>query len=186
MPDRSRQHEERLSRFVTRVWQSDIEPLLRGRLAKQRAATAKAGGAAAAAGGAVLDGIFKLRGKPFTRAFTVLGSTFGAILPDAWDWNWLQQHADEEQRRVIDEQVRKCVNNLPEQEALDLFDLPASAPLEELRHAWRALSLRWHPDKAPDAARRREYELRFVAYKSAYELLVSAYEQGHLPRTGSA
>lgn len=185
MSERQSAQEERLSRFVTRVWRSDIEPLLRGRLAKQRAATAKAGGAMAAAGGALLDGLFRFRGKPFTRALTVLGSTLGAILPDAWDWKWLRTDADEEQRRVIDEQVRKRASELPEQEALDLFDLPPTAPLEELRHAWRALSLRWHPDKAPDDARRREYEIRFVTYKTAYELLLRAYEASRLPRTAS-
>ena len=182
MSNRQSAQEERLSRFVTRVWRSDIEPLLRGRLAKQRAATAKAGGTVAAAGGALLDGLFRFRGKPFTRAFTVLGSTLGAILPDAWDWKWLRSDADVEQRREIDEQVRKRAGELPVQDALDLFDLPANAPVDELRHAWRALSLRWHPDKAPDAARRREYEVRFVAYKTAYELLLRAYEEGRLPR----
>lgn len=174
--------DENFSRFVERVWERDVAPLLRGRLAEQRKKGARWGGTTAAAGGALLDGLLKLRGRPFTRALTVLGSTFGAMVPDLWDWDWLRRRADDQERRVIDEQVRRRAAELPEDDALALFDLPNSATIDELRHAWRAMSLRWHPDKAPDPARRREYEVRFVAYQSAYNRLCTAFEAGRLPR----
>lgn len=185
MSDGPDHREERFSRFVQRVWVADVVPLLRGRLAEQRRTGARWGGTTAAAGGAFLDGFLRLRGRPFTRAMTVLGSTFGALVPDLWDWNWLRTRAGDEERRVLDEQVRRRAAELPEDDALALFDLPPSATLDELRHAWRAMSLRWHPDKAPDDDRRREYELRFVAYLSAYERLSAAFEAGRLPRPAS-
>jgi hypothetical protein len=174
--------EEHFSRFVQRVWTADVAPLLRGRLAEQRKTGARWGGTTAAAGGALLDGLLRLRGRPFTRAMTVLGSTLGAMVPDLWDWEWLRRSAGDQERRVLDEQVRRRAAELPEDEALSLFDLPASATIEELRHAWRAMSLRWHPDKAPDEARRREYEVRFVTYQSAYNRLSEAFDAGRLPR----
>jgi hypothetical protein len=176
------QCEERFSRFVQRVWTADVVPLLRGRLAEQRKTGARWGGTTAAAGGALLDGFLRLRGRPFTRAMTVLGTTLGALVPDLWDWNWLRTGAGDQERSVLEEQVRRRAAELPEDEALALFDLPPCATLEELRHAWRAMSLRWHPDKAPDDARRREYELRFVAYQSAYDRLSAAFDAGRLPR----
>lgn len=178
--------EEQFSRFVQRVWTSDVAPLLRGRHADQRRTAARWGGTTAAAGGALLDGLLRLRGRPFTRAMTVLGSTMGAMVPDLWDWNWLRTSADDPERRAVDEQMRRRAAELPDDEALALFDLPANASLEELRHAWRAMSLRWHPDKAPDEGRRREYELRFVTYQSAYNRLCAAFEAGRLPRGAAA
>jgi hypothetical protein len=175
--------EEQFSRFVQRVWAADVAPLLRGRLAAHRKTGARWGGTTAAAGGALLDGLFRLRGRPFTRAMTVLGSTFGAMVPDLWDWEWLRNRAGKDDRQAMGEHVRRRAAELPEDDALALFDLPGNATVEELRHAWRAMSLRWHPDKAPDDARRREYELRFVTYQSAYDRLCAAFDAGRLPRT---
>lgn len=179
--DRQGQSDAAMRRFMRRVWSDDVAPLLRGRLEGQRRKGAAIGGTAAAAGGSFLDGLFKLKGKPFTRAFTVLGATIGAIVPDAWDWDWVRTKASDADRKTVDDAVRRQAAALPETEALELFDLEPTSAREELQLAWRAMSLRWHPDKAPDDARRREFSIRFIAYKTAYERLCEAYEAGRLP-----
>ncbi|MBI5863053.1 MAG: J domain-containing protein [Planctomycetes bacterium] len=181
MDTSSKRQEERFQAFVRRVWRNDVAPLLRGKRADQRKRAAGIGGSAAAAGGALLDGLFRLKGRPFTRAMTVIGSTIGAMIPDIWDWEWHGKKASEEQRKVVDEKVRTEAARLPEAEALALFDLPENATRAELHHAWLSMSMRWHPDKAPNAERRAEYSLRFVAYQSAYEQLCVAYDEGRLP-----
>ncbi len=180
MKQRHNQDDETLRRFLHSVWQHDVRPLLRGRKADQRRKSARIGGRIAATGGLVLDSLLHLRGRPFTRAMTVLGSSLGAMLPDAWDWKWLRQ-ADARQRKVVDEQIRRRAARLPEADALALFALPATASREDLKHKWRTISQRWHPDKAPDDDSRAEYHVRFVAYQSAYERLSVAYDEGRLP-----
>lgn len=175
-----------MRRFMRRVWSDDVAPLLRGRLESQRRKGASIGGTAAAAGGSLLDGLFKLRGKPFTRALTVLGATLGAMVPDAWDWNWVRSKSTEADRKAVADAVRQRAAALPERDALELFDLEPSCSREELQLAWRAMSLRWHPDKAPDDQRRREFSVRFIAYKTAYEHLCEAYDAGRLPRADRA
>jgi len=173
--------DEAFRRFLRRVWRSDVEPLLRGKYADQRRKAARLGGRVAATGGLVLDSIFRLRGRPFTRALSVVGSSFGAMLPDAWDWKWFRSTADADDRKVATEQLQRRAAQLSEVEALALFGLTPSASYEQLKHAWRIASQRWHPDKAP-AEGRCEHQARFVTYQAAYERLRQAYEQGRLPR----
>jgi hypothetical protein len=173
---------EAFRRFLRRVWQHDINPLLRGEYALQRRTSARVGGKLAASAGLLVDGILGLRGRPFARFMAVLGSSFGALLPDVWDWSWLRNHAGQKQRKVVAEQVQRRAAELPVLEALAIFRLPPTASREELKDAWRAVSKRWHPDKAPDDPRRAEYHVRFVAYQAAYRRLCEAYEGGLLPR----
>lgn len=168
-------------RFLRRVWEHDIAPLLRDRRAGQRRKSARVAGKMAAAAGLLVDGVFGLKGKPFTRFMTVMGASLGALLPDVWDWEWLRERADAVEREVVAEQVRARAAELPEADALELFDLPPAASRDELKHAWRQLLQRWHPDKAPDECRRAEYQVRFLAYKTAYERLCAAYDAGRLP-----
>src|SRR5262245_59841303 len=106
-------------RFLQRVWRDDVGPLLRGRQADQRRKAARIGGTVAGTGGALLDRMLGLRGRPFSRAMTVLGSTLGAILPDAWDWNWLRKAAPHE-REAVAEEVQRRAANLPDADALEL------------------------------------------------------------------
>ncbi len=180
MPARLAENEA-FRRFLRRVWREDIAPLLADRRGPQRKKAARVGGKAAAAAGLFVDGVLGLKGKPFTRFLTVLGSSLGALLPDAWDWHWLGQSASDDDRQVISEQVRRRAAQLHETDALALFGLPADASRDELKHVWRQVLLRWHPDKAPDQRHRHEYHLRFLAYKTAYERLCAAYEAGRLP-----
>ena len=180
MADNRPEHEA-FRRFLRRVWRADVTPLLRDRRAPQRRKSARAAGRFAAATGLVVDGVFGLKGKPFTRFMTVMGSRLGALLPDVWDWQWLRESAAPAEREVIADQVRRRAAELPEAEALALFDLNSSASRAELKQAWRSILQRWHPDKAPDEARRPEYHVRFLAYKTAYERLCHAYEDGRLP-----
>jgi hypothetical protein len=174
--------DEALRRFLRRVWQDDVQRLLRGKYADQRRKGARVGGKVAATGGLVLDSLFRLRGKPFTRAMTVLGSSFGAMVPDVWDWHWLHSSADQEDRQVVADRVRQRAAQLSDVEALALFGLAPTASHEQLKHAWRIVSQRWHPDKAPDAERRTEYHVRFVAYQAVHKRLSRAYDEGRLPR----
>ena len=110
--------------------------------------------------GLLLDGVLRLRGRPFTRSLTVLGTTLGAMLPDVWDWKWLREQAGPRQRQVVSEQVQRRAAELPMLEALALFHLSPQAAQDDLKRAWRDISLRWHPDKAPDEAARAEYHVR--------------------------
>jgi len=171
-----------LRRFLRRVWRDDVAPLLRDKRAAQRRKAARVGGKVAAATGLIVDGVFRLKGRPFTRFMTVMGTSVGAMLPDVWDWNWLKKSAGPAERKVVEDQVRRQAQKLPEADALELFGLSECASREELKEAWRAASQRWHPDKAPDEARRPEYHVRFLAYREAYERLVQAYDDGRLPR----
>lgn len=182
MPTPSKQSDQALGRFLRRVWRVDVEPLLRGKYAAQRRKSARVGGKVAATGGLLIDSLLRLRGRPFTRFMSVMGSSLGAMLPDVWDWKWLQATADQEDRQVVTDQVQRRAAQLPEVEALALFGLLPTASREQLKHAWRMLLQCWHPDKAPDPQRRAEYQLRFVAYQAAYERLCRAYDEGQLPR----
>lgn len=173
---------EALREFLRRVWREDVTPLLRDRRAPQRARTARIAGKAAAATGLFVDALLGLRGRPFTRFMTVMGASLGAMLPDVWDWKWLRERADARERAAVAEQVRRRAAELPEAEALALFGLPPSATRAEFRAAWRAILLRWHPDRAPDEAARAEYHVRFLAYNAAHEQLTRAYDEGRLPR----
>jgi hypothetical protein len=166
--------------FLQRVWQHDVMPLLRDRRAQQRANAARVTGKIAAAGGLLVDSLFRLRGRPFARFMTVMGSSMGAMLPDLWDWRWLR-NAPEEDRAVVAAQVGRRASELAETEALAMFELSPTAGVEELRDAWREVAQRWHPDKAANEADRHEYRLRFVAYQAAYERLCAAYDAGVLP-----
>lgn len=181
MSKSGRSSDEAFRAFVRRVWSDDVGPLLRDRMAGQRAATARAGGKIAGATGLMLDRLFGLRGKPFGRAMTVLGSSFGAMLPDAWSWAWLAAQADEEQRRIMHERLRARAALLPYVEQLEMLDLSPSATREELHAAWRAAAARWHPDRAATREQKAEYQARFIAVQAAMERLSEAYERGELP-----
>lgn len=176
--------DEAFRRFLRRVWRDDVAPLLRDRRAADRRQAARAGGKIAATGGLLVDTLFGLKGKPFARFMTVMGTRLGAILPDAWDWQWLRESATPEQRQRVAREVRRRAGQLPERAALGLFGLSPSATRDDAKRAWREVSLRWHPDHAPDDARRREYHVRFVAYRAAYERLLAAYDDGRLPVKG--
>jgi hypothetical protein len=175
------QESEAFRRFLQRTWQSDIAPLLRGRLAAQRRVAARTGGKAGAAAGMALDRLLGLRGKPFTRALTVFGGSTGALLPDVWDWSWLRSMASAADRAAVHEHISRQAGHLSVAEALALFDLPATATLAEVKSAWRTAALRWHPDRAHGTDEQAEYHLRFVTYQAAYERLVLAFESGGDP-----
>lgn len=166
--------------FLRRVWTDDVAPLLRNRAAQRRTAAGVTGRIAAATGLAV-DGLLRLRGRPFTRFMTVVGTSLGAMLPDVFDWQWLRQQADDDARRTMADCVRDRAAALTERDALALFDLAPSATFEQLRGAWRAAAAQFHPDRAADAGTRAEYHVRFVAYQAAYDRLRAAYEAGRLP-----
>ena len=185
MAGRQSNQDESLRRFYRRVWKQDVVPLLRGRRKKEREKAARVSGKIAATAGLFVDRLLGLKGRPFARSMTVMGSSLGAMLPDVWDWKWLR-HADESQRKVVDEQVRRRVAELPVAEALDLFGLSPTATRDELKQAWRAASLKHHPDKTTDESRQTEFHLRFVTYRSAYECLCKAYDDGRLPEPCSS
>ncbi|HPM24833.1 MAG TPA: J domain-containing protein [Phycisphaerae bacterium] len=176
------QDNEAFRRFLRHVWRDHVTPLLRDQRAEQRKKAARVGGKFAAATGLFVDGLLGLKGKPFGRFMTVMGSSLGALLPDVWDWEWLRESAAPAEREVVQEQVCRAAAELPEADALALFDLDASATREELKHVWRDVLQRWHPDKAPDEQSRAEHHVRFLAYKTAYERLCRAYDEGRLPR----
>ncbi len=175
---------EAFRRFLRRVWRDDVAPLLRDERAVQRRRAARVTGKTAAAAGLLLDGVFGLKGKPFARFMTVMGSSLGAMLPDVWDWKWFRESvpADQDRARA---QVERRAAELPETEALELFGIPPTATRAELKRAWHDVAQRWHPDKAP-AADRPEYHVRFVAYQAAYERLCRAYDAGRLPKAPPA
>lgn len=58
------------------------------------------------------------------------------------------------------------------------------ASAAEIRKAYRAAALRWHPDKNPD--NREEAEKRFVAVASAYEVLSDESTRAAYDRGGDA
>ncbi|MBL8877493.1 MAG: J domain-containing protein [Phycisphaerales bacterium] len=177
---------EPLDEFVRRVWRDDVAPLLRDRRAVQRKATARTGGRVAASAGLLLDGVLGLRGKPFTRFMTVLGTSVGAMVPDLLDWKWLGEFADEADRQTVDQQVQRRAAELDDRAALELFGLTPVASLDALKSAWRAAAQRWHPDKARSPQQSAEYRIAFIAYQTAYEELCRAYEIGRLPHHSSA
>lgn len=184
MPAARRQENEAFRRFLQRVWRDDVAPLLRDERGPQRRKAARVGGKIAAATGLFVDGLFGLKGKPFGRFMTVMGSSLGALLPDAWDWGWLRESASAEQRAVTERQVARRAAELVDAEALALFDLDSRATRDELKSVWREMLQRWHPDKARDEPQRCEFHIRFLAYQAAYERLCAAYEAGRLPVVG--
>jgi hypothetical protein len=184
MAAKSREHEA-FRDFLRRVWHDDVGPLLKDKRQPQRAKAARVAGKGAGAAGLFVDTLFGLKGKPFARFMTVMGSSVGAMLPDIWDWKWLREDASDAQRATVAERVVQRAGELPVAAALALFDLSPTASRDALAQAWRRLSRQWHPDKAPDEAARREYHLRFVTYQAAHERLVQAYEAGELPERGS-
>lgn len=169
--------DEALARFMRRIWRQDIAPLLRDRRARERRRIARLGGQVAAAGGLLVDTVFRLRGKPFTRFMTVMGASLGAMLPDAWDWRWLRESATPDEREEVARRVRRRAAELLDREAGALLGVRPEAGVEAIKLAWRQAARRWHPDRAPDAARRAEYQVRFIAYQAAYERLMSAAQR---------
>jgi len=173
--------DEAFRRFLDRLWRRDVRPLLRDARKAQRQRTARVAGTLAAGTGLLLDGVLRLRGRPFTRFLTVVGSTLGALLPDLWDWGWLRDVATPDEQKLVAEQARAQMERLPEADALNLFGLSPSASAADLRGAWHAVAQCWHPDKAPNEPSRAEYRVRFIVYQAAYERLRRAYEEGRLP-----
>ncbi len=170
-----------MARFMRRVWIRDVEPLLDGRRDESRKTGARVGAKVAGAAGGVLDRLLKLRGKPFTRAMTVMGASLGAMAPDAWDWPRLRR-AGEKARATAERHVAEGAAALEEIEALALFGLGPDATREALTAAWHEAARVWHPDMAPDDAQRERHNMRFIAYRAAYERLRAAFEAGRLPR----
>jgi len=183
MPGSTNQTDAALGGFLRRVWKEDVGPLLRDKRAEQRRKSARVGGKIAATGGLLIDSLFHLRGRPFTRAMTVMGASLGAMAPDVWDWKWLRSSATDQQRQVVNERIKRRAAELPEADALALFNLTPADGRTRLKQAWREISQRWHPDKAPNEEARFEYHLRFVAYQAAYERLCRAYDEQRLPRS---
>ncbi len=183
MAHRREDDDEPFRRFLRRVWRDDVAPLLRDHRQEQRRKSARVTGKAAAAAGLLVDWVFGLKGKPFARFMTVMGASMGALLPDVWDWQWLRESADSSERQAVADGVSRRAADLPEAEALELFALDPDATREQLKQAWRKTLQRWHPDKAPDDQSRAEYHIRFLAYKTAYERLCRAYDEGTLPET---
>lgn len=181
MSGAARDDNDAFRQFLRRVWRDDVGPLLRDRRHDQRARTARTVGKYAGATGLFLDGLLNLKGRPFGRFMTVMGSSLGALLPDVWDWRWFREDATRPQRAAVSQQVARAARALPEQEALALFGLTPAATAEEFRSASRAVLHRWHPDRAPHEAARAEYHVRFCAYSAARERLLEAYEAGTLP-----
>ena len=182
MSNGSDKRDEAMRRFMRRVWREDVMPLLRDKHASRRKKTARWGGRVAATGGLLIDSVMRLRGKPFTRFMTVMGSSLGAMLPDVWDWKWFSRVAEPRDREVVAEQVREKAAKLEYEEALTLFGLAGDATREQLKAAHRQASKRWHPDRAADDETREEYHVRFLAYQAAYEQLDRAFDAGRLPR----
>jgi len=172
---------EAFRRFLDRLWQRDVLPLLRDARKAQRQRAARVVGTAAAGAGLLLDGVLRLRGRPFTRFLTVVGSTLGALLPDVWDWSWLRDVATPAEQELVADRARSQMEQLPEADALSLFGLSPDASATDLRRAWHDAAQRWHPDKASDEPSRVEYRVRFIVYQAAYERLRRAYEEGRLP-----
>lgn len=171
---------EAMRRFLRRVWRHDVAPLLGGKRSESRAKAARVGGKVAAAAGLLADGLFRLKGKPFTRAMTVMGASVGAMLPDVWDWKWFRS-ADERQKRVVSEQVERRAGELSVEAALEMFGLTKAASREDLKQTWRSVTQRCHPDKASGVTERAEFHLRFVTYNAAHERLCQAFDAGELP-----
>lgn len=169
-----------MRRFLRRVWRHDVAPLLGDKRRESRVKAARMGVKIAAAAGLLADGLFRLKGKPFTRAMTVMGASVGAMLPDVWDWKWFRS-ADEGQQKVVSEQVERRAAELSLEAALELFGLTRGASREDLKQTWRSVSQRCHPDKASSDTERAEFHLRFVTYNAAHERLCQAFDAGELP-----
>lgn len=168
-----------MSRFIRRVWRTDVAPLLRGDRRASRIRAARSAGAAGAVAGLLADGLLGFRGRPFTRALTVLGSSIGAMIPDIWDWNWFE-HATPRQRGTVRRSLESSAAEIPVQEALAFYGLDAASTFNDLKTAWRRACRRWHPDLAPHD-RRAEFQLRFLAYRRVYERLAELHRDGRLP-----
>lgn len=172
-----------MQRFLQRVWRKDVRPRLADDQRRARTKSARIAGTAAGMSGLALDKLFRLRGKPFTRAFTVLGAGLGALLPDALDWNFLARRDHAAVREATENAARSQAEQLADREALALFNLPPTANREQLRAAWHQNSQRWHPDRARSPAQKCEFHVRFVAYEAAYRRLKEAFETSRLPLT---
>ena len=59
------------------------------------------------------------------------------------------------------------------QDPFQILGLPPGAPREDVRHAYRKLAMRWHPDRNQHS---RDSEERFKLIKAAYELAIDPAE----------
>ena len=160
-----------LREFLQRVWRQDVEPWLRDAQRAEQERSARRAGQAAATAGLALDALLRLRGRPFTRMLTVLGTSLGAIAPRTWSWRWLRQVARGPVRERVVAGVQRGAGGLSAEEARRVLGVADDADAEHVRQAWRRLSARWHPDRARDDATRAEHHVRFVAYHAAYDRL---------------
>ncbi|MGE3180855.1 MAG: J domain-containing protein [Phycisphaerae bacterium] len=167
-------HEAAYREFLNRVWRKDIFPLIASSDPLGRRKFAVRGAQVAAAAGMTVDKVLGLRGRPFTRAFTVVGGTLGAVTPDLWDWNWVRAVSRSIKEEVVQEKLDRGVRDLKVDEALAVFGLEKGASREEITRAWRVLAKKWHPDHAPDDSARLEYAMRFKTYSAIYEQLCAA------------
>lgn len=167
------QSEAAFRRLMQKVWQDDVAPLLRGKYAAQRATGARVGGKAGAGLGYALDRLFGFRGRPFQRSLGSLGATLGAVVPDAWDRTWMRDTADADDRKQVEQGVKRGAAALDLVQAAELLEIDVNCTPDELQDAWRMQAKRWHPDLAP-AGRADEYRLRFIACQAAYERLRAA------------
>jgi DnaJ-class molecular chaperone len=64
----------------------------------------------------------------------------------------------------------------------DTLDVAPDASSQEIRQAYRKLSMRWHPDKNPD--QEAEAQARFVEISEAYQTLYDAERRSTYDRQG--
>ncbi|EOD04521.1 hypothetical protein EMIHUDRAFT_72089, partial [Emiliania huxleyi CCMP1516] len=65
----------------------------------------------------------------------------------------------------------------------DTLGVPRGATTSEIKRAYRALALRWHPDKNPGD--REAAEAKFVAISAAAEVLCDDQKRAAYDRGGS-
>jgi DnaJ-class molecular chaperone len=56
----------------------------------------------------------------------------------------------------------------------EILEIDKSATLEEIRDAYKKLSLKWHPDKNSNS---EESKIKFQKIKDAYEILIDVQKK---------
>lgn len=167
--------DEAFRNFLNRVWRSDIYPLIADERAETQRKAAVRGAQAAGVAGRAIDKLLGLRGRPFSRALTVLGGTIGALTPDVWSWTWFRAVSRGKDREYVTDQLERRARDLSMDDAFAMLGLPRNASRDDVTRAWRTLAKEWHPDHAPDADARSEYAARFKAYNAVYESICAEF-----------